>query len=230
MWGRFLAEQVDRRSDATRQQIIRAAASHFADKPYSLVNLDDILADAAVTKGALYFHFRSKYALAVAIVERWVEVSLGSVAEVVARQNSAVETLVDVTFLIALDDIADPMARAGFNLLESIGRSDEIQRRVIDTWSSAFVAIAQRAQDDGDVSPDRDPEQIARLLVSFYLGVRAATDVDDPVRYLNDLDGAWALVLPGLVGPERVGYLTTFMRRRTAVAIGRARSWRADTT
>lgn len=201
-----------------------SAATQFASKPYSLVSLDDILAHAAVTKGAMYFHFRSKYALATAIVERWVELSLGSVDRALARQHPGVETMVEITFAIAVDDVAVPIARAGFNLLESIGRSEEIQRRVIDRWTDAFAAIALRAQSDGDIRADADATQIARLLVALYLGVRAATEVDDPARYLTDLERAWTLVLPGLANPERVGYLTTFMRRRAALAIAKATS------
>ncbi|MCK0174851.1 MULTISPECIES: TetR/AcrR family transcriptional regulator [Mycobacteriaceae] len=214
--------QVDRRSDTTRGLIIRSAAAHFAEKSYGMVNLDDILADAAVTKGALYFHFRSKHDLATAIVQRWAEVSLTTVAQVVERRQSAMETLVDVTFDIALDDVADPLARAGFNLLESLGRNTEIGRRTVDTWSEPVIALARRAQADGDIPADRDPSTTARLLVAFYLGVRATTDVDDPHRYLTDLEEAWALALPGLVAPERLRYLTTLMRRRAARAIAKA--------
>ena len=56
-------------ADITRLQILQAAAHQFATQPYSQVNLDDILATADVTKGALYFHFRSKHALATAVIE-----------------------------------------------------------------------------------------------------------------------------------------------------------------
>ena len=36
---------------------------------YHQVGLDDVLAEAELTKGAMYFHFRSKHALALAVVE-----------------------------------------------------------------------------------------------------------------------------------------------------------------
>jgi AcrR family transcriptional regulator len=217
-----VAEQVDRRADITRLQIIRAAAGHFARQPYDLVSLDDILTDAAVTKGAMYFHFRSKYALASAIVERWVDKTLAAVSDVVARQHSAVETLIDITYVIAHNDIADPLARAGFNLLESIGRNAELQRRTVGIWVATFAELIRRAQTEGDVADGLDAEHIARLLVGFYLGVRHTTDLDDAELYLGDLGCAWTLVLPGLAVPERVGYLSTFVRRRTTLALTKA--------
>lgn len=46
-------EQVDRRADTTRLQILLAASREFARKSYSQVSLDDILAQAQVTKGAM---------------------------------------------------------------------------------------------------------------------------------------------------------------------------------
>jgi AcrR family transcriptional regulator len=47
----------DGRAVSTRHQILRGAAHHLARTPYPTVNLDDILEQAGVTKGALYFHF-----------------------------------------------------------------------------------------------------------------------------------------------------------------------------
>lgn len=87
-----MTEQADRQADATRLQILRAASHQFARKPYSQVSLDDILADAKVTKGAIYFHFRSKYALATAIVEHRAGIYQTALGELLARKLSGLET------------------------------------------------------------------------------------------------------------------------------------------
>ncbi|MGE2712758.1 TetR family transcriptional regulator [Mycolicibacterium litorale] len=224
-----MAEQVDRKPDATREQIVRAAAKQFAVKPYGLVNLDDILLDAAVTKGAMYHHFRSKYSLASAIVERWLESNLRIIDDTVALRRSGMETLVDITFAIAVKDIEDFVARAGLNLLESVGRTDGLRRQAFDASRTALTPLARRAIEDGDVSPDVAPENIARVLVFLYLGVRQANDPGEPAAFLSDLHSAWALVLPGLAATERLGYLTTFVRRRSALAIKNARPLPTDT-
>ena len=52
-----MTESTDKRADSTRDQILRAAAHQFAQRPYYAVGLDDILAEAQLTKGAMYFHF-----------------------------------------------------------------------------------------------------------------------------------------------------------------------------
>jgi AcrR family transcriptional regulator len=217
-----VTQQLDRRADTTRLQILRAAARQFAHKSYSLVSLDDILADAEVTKGAMYFHFRSKHALASAIVEYRGALAREAVEELLARKLSGLETLIDVCYLLAVEDIGDEMARAGLNLLESIGRTDGLANGVLTEWVMAFTAIARMAVVDGDVVEEHDPEGIARLLVSTYLGLRQTSDLGEPEKFLRDLENMWALVLPGFANPDRMAYLNQFIRRRTVVAIKNA--------
>jgi AcrR family transcriptional regulator len=217
-----VTEQIDRRADTTRRQILRAASRQFAHKSYSLVSLDDILADAEVTKGAMYFHFRSKYALASAIIEYRAAVARSAVDELVARKLSGLETLIDISYLIAIEDVGDESARAGLNLLESIGRTDGLAASVLGEWVTAFAVITRKAVDEGDIGPDHDPEAIAQLLVSMYLGLRQTSSLGEPARFMHDLENAWALVLPGIAKPDRIDYLTQFIKRRTAVAIKKA--------
>lgn len=217
-----MTEQLDRRADTTRLQILRAASRQFARKAYSLVSLDDILADAEVTKGAMYFHFRSKHALASAIIEYRFESARVSVDELLARKLSALETLIDILYLVAVEDIGDEAARAGLNLLESIGRTDGLQGAVLGQWVAAFADIARKGVKDGDVIAARDATDIARLLVSMYLGLRQSSNLAEPERLLGDLERMLVLALPGFVKPDRIDYLNQFIRRRTAVALKKA--------
>jgi AcrR family transcriptional regulator len=210
------------RADTTRLQILRAASRQFARKSYSLVSLDDILADAEVTKGAMYFHFRSKHALASAIIEHRGAVARTAVDQLLAQKLSGLETLIDISYLVAIEDIGDETARAGLNLLESIGRADGLQGNVHGEWVTAFASIARKAVRDGDVIGDRDSIGIARLLVSMYLGLRQTSNLAEPERFLRDLENMWALVMPGFVKPDRLNYLNQFIKRRTAVALKKA--------
>ena len=214
-----MTEQLDRRADTTRLQILRAASRQFARRSYSLVSLDDILADAAVTKGAMYFHFRSKHALASAIIEDRFTSARASVDEQLARKLSGLETLIDVLYLVAVEDIGDETARAALNLLESIGRTDGLQADLFGQWVAAFARIARKGVKDGDVIADRDTTDIARLLVSMYLGLRQSSELAEPERFLRDLESMWVLALPGFVKPDRIDYLKQFIRRRTALAL-----------
>jgi AcrR family transcriptional regulator len=201
---------------------MRAAAYQFARRPYDMVNLDDVLADAQVTKGALYFHFRSKYALAAELVEQRTEDGRAGIAELVARGLSALETLIDVSYFVAVADISNDLARAALNLLQAIGRTDGLQTRVFDGCVIVYTLIAQKAIEEGDVVAGTDPAALGRLLLSVYLGLRQSIDPSNPARFLSEMEKLWILVLPGFANPDRLDYLVEFTKRRSALAIKKA--------
>ncbi len=214
-----MSDLSDKRSDTTRDQILRAAAHQFAQRPYYAVGLDDILAEAQLTKGAMYFHFRSKHALALTIVDEQVDRYSESVQNLLGKKLSGLETLIDVAYLIAVGDITQDVTRASFNLLESVGRTEKLQERLLGGWIELMAEIAQRGIGEGDIVEQGDPEDVGRLLVSIYVGMRQASDLDQPVQLLSDFGKAVATVLRGIVQPDRIDYFAQFVKRRTALAI-----------
>ncbi len=215
-----MTETTDTRADSTRQQILHAAAHQFAQLPYHQVGLDDVLAEAELTKGAMYFHFRSKHALALAIIEDQATEARAVVAALEARKFSGLETLIDFSYQIVVRDISEDMTRAGFNLLESIGRIEGLQAQRLAGWIETLTAIADRAIAEGDILDECEPQDVGRLIVSTYMGLRQTSNLDEPERFLAHLEKTWALLLPGVVRPERIDYFRQFIRRRTAIAIG----------
>src|ERR1700760_828953 len=85
-------------TESAREQIIRAAAHQFAHRSYSVVSLDDILREAELTKGAMYFHFRSKHALALALIDTQSTIMRNTINALLANKLSGLETLVDIWF------------------------------------------------------------------------------------------------------------------------------------
>ena len=209
----------DGRADTTRRHILRAAAHQFARRAYHEVGLDEILAEAELTKGAMYFHFRSKNALAVAIIERQTAATTVAVEDLLSRNLSGLETLIDFTYLIAVEDIKTDGVRAGLNLLESVGRSEGLQERLLDEWIQALAVVVEKAIAEGDIDKRCSPQDVGHLIVSLQMGLRQTSNLDEPERFLLDLEKSWALVLTGILQPERIDYFSQFVRRRTALAI-----------
>lgn len=214
-----MTNSTDGRADTTRRQILRAAAHQFARRAYHDVGLDDILADAELTKGAMYFHFRSKHALAVAIIERQAVDGADTLNGVLARRLSGLETLIDASYLIVIHDITSDAVRAAINLLESVGRSEGLQQRLFEDWINGFATAAERAIAEGDVDKRCDPVDLARLIVSLHLGLRQTSNLDEPERFLTHFEKSWVMVLDGILQPDRTDYFSQFVRRRTALAI-----------
>jgi len=220
----MVTDTSDTSADSTRQQILRAACHQFAHRSYSQVSLDDILADARVTKGAMYFHFRSKHALALAIIEQQSQMTRYAVNDLLARKLSGLESLVDISYLIALQDVTQELSRAGLHLLESIGRTDGLRANLLRDWVKVFAVVVQRAIADGDVLDQCNPMDVSQMLLSLYAGIRQIGNLDEPDEYFDDLEKSWLLALPGFAAAERIGYLTKFIKRRTVLAKARAKA------
>jgi AcrR family transcriptional regulator len=214
-----MTETTDRPAQTTRQQILRAAAHQFAQHPYHEVNLDDILADAELTKGAMYFHFRSKSALALAIIEAQATKDATAIRDVLARNLSGLETLVDICYLIAVQDISRDVTRAVLNLLATVAQIGEARPSLLAGWLQTLTPVAERAVAEGDVTEQCQPTQLARVLVSLYLGLRQTSNLDEPEQFLQHVEDGWSVLLPGIVPPDRIDYFRSFIRRRTALAV-----------
>lgn len=213
-----MADSTDRRADATRQQIIRAAAHQFAQRPYHDVGLDDILTEAELTKGAMYFHFRSKHALALAVIDGQLARAGAAVRDLMDRKLSGLETLIDFGYQMAVEDLNTDAARAMLHLLPVVGRAEGLQTAVLDDAVQALSVVAERAIAEGDVV-DTDPQDVTRVLLALYLGLRQAGDLGEPEQFLLRVERGWGVVLPGVVPLDRIDYFLQFIRRRTALAI-----------
>ena len=178
------------------------AARQFAHKPFGLVNLDDVVAAVDVSRGAMHFHFPSKRALARAVILEAEQLGREAAARVLANKLSGLETLA------------------------SIGRADGLKARTVSDGIDAIAKIIRRAADEGDIVQGCDPADIAHVPVSTYLGIRHTSDLDDPRRFLLDLEKAWIFLSPGFANHERMPYFRQFVHRRTAVASGKVASRR----
>ncbi|WP_261863695.1 TetR/AcrR family transcriptional regulator [Mycobacterium montefiorense] len=216
------SHSTDGRADATRRHILRAASHQFARRAYHEVGLDDILAEAELTKGAMYFHFRSKHALAVAIIDRQTAAGTVAVQELVTRGLSGLETLIDFSYLIAIQDIKTDQVRAGLNLIESVGRSEGLQEKLLDGWVKALGVVVEQAIAEGDIHERCDPQDVGRMMVSVHMGLRKTSNLDEPERFLLDLERRWGLLLGGILQPDRDDYFRQFLRRRAALAVNTA--------
>ncbi len=80
------------KDDTLRARLIDAATCAFADRGYAATTIVEIGAEAAVTKGGVYLHFRSKEQLFFAAVDHWrgqLRAALDAAVLGAANQNGA---------------------------------------------------------------------------------------------------------------------------------------------
>src|SRR5512136_2243677 len=86
------------RAEETRGRILDAAVRKFAIAGYDAASVDDICAEAGVSKGAFYHHYPTKQAIFLALMQGWLGIiDMGLDA---ARKETAPETLIHMTDLL----------------------------------------------------------------------------------------------------------------------------------
>ncbi|HVW43386.1 MAG TPA: helix-turn-helix domain-containing protein, partial [Amycolatopsis sp.] len=109
------------RSGLTRQAIIEGAARVFEKKGYDGTSLADVIAEAHVTKGALYFHFESKRDLANAVITLQHGRSITPAQDHLGTDARGLEAVIHLSQHMARQLVDDPIVRAGSRLTLETG-------------------------------------------------------------------------------------------------------------
>jgi len=111
------------------------------------------------------------------------------------------------------------VARAGARLLETLDNPTPLPLALWQSRMEFVTTLVQRAVTEGDVIDLHEPEDIAKMLVALWEGVRRISDLDKPEHYLDNLQKAWTLALPSFANPDRIDYFTQFIQRRHTLAV-----------
>jgi TetR/AcrR family transcriptional regulator, cholesterol catabolism regulator len=106
--------RVVKHPDVRRAEILDRAAALFLQHGYDNVSLNDLIADAGVSKGAFYHWFPSKDALITALAERGAR-----------EQFAAIEAVISQCAGTALD-LLNALLRAGFDTKMRMGTPQQL--------------------------------------------------------------------------------------------------------
>lgn len=191
------------RAVRTRRAVIEAAAHVFAERGYAAATIAEILDRAEVTKGALYFHFSSKEALARGVIEAQV-----SDSHYVPRELKLQEW-VDVGMVLAHQIPRDVILLAGIRL------SADLQGRQLfgsawPAWTELSTTLLAEAKERGEVMPHVIPAETAECFLGAWIGTQMFSeamtnwaDLDERVTVLFNH------VLPAIATPAALIRLDT---------------------
>ena len=190
------------RAVATREAILDAAAREFAAEGYRGASLSKILVRSGVTKGAMYFHFASKEAMARAVADimdaRLPEV----VADWAGPSRDPLETAAHLAVgwaAILRDEVA---CRAGLRVVHEGALGPERARFPYDFWEELHAGLFARAQEAGSLRAGIDPAELARTVVALGAGVRVLCLADGGYAAVRErTEAAWSVLLAGVAEP-----------------------------
>ncbi|MWA08066.1 ScbR family autoregulator-binding transcription factor [Streptomyces sp. BA2] len=184
------------RAVRTREVLLRAAAVEFDEKGYTGALVTSILTRAELTAGAMYFHFKNKEALAVAVMNEQHQA-------IEPRLTSrGLQRLVDITLVWAHQLPIDPMLRAGVRLAVEQGSFGMRDASTFLNWQASMLECLRDAEEDRELMPGVDPESVAEFVVGACTGVQLyAQLVNGRADLQQRTVRMWELLLPGLAVP-----------------------------
>jgi TetR/AcrR family transcriptional regulator, transcriptional repressor for nem operon len=177
------------------------------------MSLETILAQAGVTKGALYHHFPTKAALGLAVVdevvkelllERWLGVLHAQPGDPVTalqgtlRHRAANLTAGEIELGCPLNNLAQEMSPLDEQFRRSVNATFE-------TWREGFAEALARGQAEGSVRRDVDAKKVATFIVAAVegsYGLAKSAQSGPMVRANLELLG---MFLESLRAPARAG-------------------------
>ncbi|MFJ3965091.1 ScbR family autoregulator-binding transcription factor [Streptomyces sp. NPDC090036] len=197
-----MARARQERAEITRQAILDGAATAFDLSGFEGTSLSDVVKHAGVTKGALYFHFPSKEALARTLMDEQFQVS----EHVPAVENPGLQTVIDLTHQMAHGLRSNVRIRAGIRLVIEFGSFTNPDPAPYDAWIDTCRGCLTPAQERGDINPSLDVQDLSTLLVGAFTGIQVTSYVrtrrEDLHTRVTDL---WDFLLPTIVPPQRIG-------------------------
>ncbi|MFJ6509260.1 ScbR family autoregulator-binding transcription factor [Streptomyces sp. NPDC091879] len=187
------------RAVRTREMILYAAAEVFDECGYSGASISKIMNRAGVTQGGMYFHFKSKEALAHAVMasqQDFVELPAG---------RDGLQRLINMTFHIASELRNNVLFRASVRLAVEQGELGIEDDTAYQEWVEQFHTQLLAAQRNGELRNGVDTREFATVLVGAYTGTQifsnAATQREDLPQRIAAL---WRYFLPAVADPALI--------------------------
>ncbi|HSL43340.1 MAG TPA: TetR family transcriptional regulator [Anaerolineales bacterium] len=161
----------------TRATLLKTALAVFSAKGYAAATLDDVAKAAKVTRGAIYWHFKSKADLYNTLVAEFSARGAAVVQEAIAEGG----TLIDILQRVFIRQCAliedDKEARAVMELaLFKTGVDPELQagrKKQVEAGNALLLGVTEAMRQgiaQGILRNDIEPADMARAFLAFENG------------------------------------------------------------
>lgn len=162
----------------TRATLLKAALSVFSAKGYAAATLDDVAKAANVTRGAIYWHFKSKADLYNSLIQEFSARGAAVVEQAVEEGGTLIAILRRVFIRQCALIEEDKEARAVMELaLFKTGLNPELQtgrKKQVEAGSALLEGLTGAMQQgiaEGVLRDDLDPADMARAFLAFENGI-----------------------------------------------------------
>ena len=160
------------RAEETRGRILDAAVKRFAVAGYDAASVDEICAEAGVSKGAFYHHFPTKQAVFLALKQGWLAmIEMGMQA---VRKETVPDTLITMTNLLpGVFAAAENRLPMFLEFWLQASRDETVWKAIIAPYrhyQEYFLKLINDGMKEGSIKRV-DSQVAAQVIVSLAVGL-----------------------------------------------------------
>ncbi|CAM3022519.1 TetR/AcrR family transcriptional regulator [Chryseobacterium flavum] len=168
-----------KKSEATRLTILQKAFELIYVKGYQTTSIDDIIATTQVTKGAFYYHFKTKDEMGVAIINELLAPNFKKTfIEPLQKNGNPLEGIYTLMYEVLMnnDFLKVEYGCPASNLTQEMAPWNKDFTKALNElsvqWEAAIVESINKGKDTGLIKKAIQAEEIAVFVMSGYWGVR----------------------------------------------------------
>jgi len=186
---------------ARRLRMLEAAARCFAKDGFARTRIEDVAAEARVSRALVYHHFGSKEELARLVQEHMLEEWSAAVDQAIAGAPSAGDALAAWLRVNLADLRRRPLLQAILADAAILASFEDAARRSMQEWREKLVTLLRDGVASGELRPDLDVESTAEVLRAMQVGMMQHLFSDEPyldVSGERHLEAATRVLVGGL--------------------------------
>lgn len=161
------------RSAQTKKSIMEAATSLFAREGYESTGVAEICEQAGVSKGAFYYHFESKEAVFLDLIDTWLNTLEITLNEVTYQAKSVPEGLLEMAGMMQpVFENNQYFMGLFLELWTHTNRNEKVRQATIAPYrrfEETFTRLIKRGIEEGTLE-NVEPEIAGQLLLSLSSG------------------------------------------------------------
>jgi AcrR family transcriptional regulator len=191
--------------DMRRDQILEAATRLFVDKGFENSSVDEIAKEAGLSKGTIYWYFKSKFEILFAITDRCTTESQCALRMIAESDKGGPEMLYKSHRILndshMLDDVHDKV----FHQLGALAMHyPEIREHMLEhykKWDELTASLIQRGVDVGIFKPC-NTLYLSQAIHAMYEGLHVRRILDPTIDVVDILETTMKFVYDALTSPQ----------------------------
>jgi AcrR family transcriptional regulator len=187
-----------KKAEATRLTILQKAFELIYIKGYQTTSIDDIIATTKVTKGAFYYHFKTKDEMGLAIINEILKPTLTSgFIEPLQKEQNPIDAIYNLMHDLLMKDefLKVEYGCPASNFTQEMAPWNIHFRRALDEltqqWTKVMTEAIEKGKKNGFIRTVVNAKQVALFVMSGYWGIRNFGKLENSkqiyIPYLKEL-------------------------------------------